>query len=104
MGHNVIAFKQKKGEISLEANDTTARFKAVGRTKRISVEIKARQVLHLFTFLQYEVYRWYWEQRLLLLLLLLFFNEPTVISLINAFISMPHQFSFFTRDCTKQSN
>ena len=63
MGHNVIAFKQKKGEILLEANDTTARFKAVGRTKRISVEIKARQVLHLFTFLQYEVFKWRYDPR-----------------------------------------
>ena len=42
MGHNVIALKQKKtGEILLEGNDTTARFRTVGRTKRISVEIKA---------------------------------------------------------------
>ena len=33
--------KTKKGKIFLETNDTTARFRAMGLTKRISVEIKA---------------------------------------------------------------
>lgn len=55
MGHNVIAFnKKKKGEILLEPNDTTARFRAVGSTERISVTVKEN--ITFVTFLQYELY------------------------------------------------
>ena len=90
----LLAFQQKN--VKLGWKKITRRPDSEQWEALNAFQLRSKQIFHLFTFLQCDLHRWYWEKRLLLLLLLLFFKTPSVLSFINAFISMPHQFAFST--------